>query len=358
MITLLFILTSTFTLSNSITFLAVERITPSTKATPTGDPNFEVIRPFANQHLSDTFTNPFLMCDEWGQVTKQLGKPAMDPGSPQVTGKRHVGWHPHRGFDIVSVIKEGRGSHADSMGNVEIVRPGGIQWMRTGSGVEHAEGGGNPEGAAKHGFQLWINLPASMKMSEPDYGTVQPEDIPEEDYTTIGGGLLRYYAGAFKNSASFNDRNDFTIIDVEVPSNATQIVSIPIQFERIIVYVYRGHGTVSGKKVPSQKAAVMTIGALEVDTILDLDSSSDPYQHVENDIFANVATMELKAGTEGYAVMIFAAIPMNEPIAWRGPIVMNKNSEIQTAYKELRAGTFLKKRVDYDYKAKALTKRE
>jgi quercetin 2,3-dioxygenase len=351
---LLQLIAITCTLSKIQPKLIVKQVTPSTKANPTGDPNFSVIRPFANRYLKDVFTNPFLMCDEWGEITKELGKPAIDPGPPKVTGKRHVGWHPHRGFDIVSVIKEGRGAHADSLGNVEIVRPGGIQWMRTGSGVEHAEGGGNPEGAAKHGFQLWINLPSKMKMNEPSYGTVQPENIPEVDHTSNNGGLVRYLAGAYHKSASFPDREDFTIIDVEIPPNATEIVSIPIIFERVIIYVYRGEGTISGRKVRPQRAAVLSIGAVEVDATMSVDDKYQPFE--ELDMFDDVATVELAAGKQGYAVMIFAAIPLKEPIAWRGPIVMNKDSEIQRAYRELQIGTFLKKRVNYNYQERALTK--
>ena len=331
--------------------LVVSGITPSTKANPTGDPKFTVTRPFSNRYLSDVFSNPFLMADEWGDPVKILGKPAVDPGPPSVTGKRHVGWHPHRGFDIVSVIKEGRGAHADSMGNIEVVRPGGIQWMRTGSGVEHAEGGGSPVGAAKHGFQLWINLPSHMKMNDPSYGTVQPEHIPQEDNTNKRGGLVRYLAGAYKNSASFPDRKDFSIIDVELPANATQIVSLPLQFEKVIIYAYRGRGKIAGQLVRPQNAAVLTVGAVEVEATAVMEDVEPQEFH-----FNDLATVELQAGGKGYAVLIFAAVPLAEPIAWRGPIVMNTDREIEEAYRELRSGSFLKKRVGYDYKKKALTK--
>ena len=325
--------------------LVVSRVSPSTTATPTGDPNFEVIRPFSNRYIRDEFSNPFLMCDEWGIPHKELGHPAVDPGPPAVTGKRHVGWHPHRGFDIVSVIKEGRGSHADSMGNVEVVRPGGIQWMRTGSGVEHAEGGGNPVNADKHGFQLWINLPSYMKMNEPSYGTVQPENVPQVNNTGNRGGLIRYLSGAFQHSASFRDRDDFSIIDIELPANSTEIISIPIQFDRIIAYAYRGSGMIADRNVSTQNTAIVTVGAIETSAAADADVGA-----------ASVATLNLRAGKKGYAVLLFAAKHMREPIAWRGPIVMNQQSEIKTAYRELRAGTFLKKRVGYDYRAIAQTK--
>ena len=95
-------------------------------------------------------------------------------------------------------------------------------------------------------------------------------------------------------------------------------------------------------------------GAVEVDATMSVDDKYQPFE--ELDMFDDVATVELAAGKQGYAVMIFAAIPLKEPIAWRGPIVMNKDSEIQRAYRELQIGTFLKKRVNYNYQERALTK--
>ena len=86
--------------------------------------------------------------------------------------------HCHAGFDILTYMKEGRGSHADSLGNVAVVRPGGIQWMRTGSGIEHAEGGGNPEGINKHGFQIWVSADSFLKKNEEPFAMPPPASVP------------------------------------------------------------------------------------------------------------------------------------------------------------------------------------
>jgi redox-sensitive bicupin YhaK (pirin superfamily) len=95
--------------------------------------------------------SPFLLMHDFGEPSKLLDTlVADDPGPPQERAEKIVGWHPHRGFDIITYMKEGRGSHADSLGNQAVVRPGGIQWLRCGSGIEHAEGGGNPEHANTH----------------------------------------------------------------------------------------------------------------------------------------------------------------------------------------------------------------
>lgn len=297
-------------------------------AYPTGDYKFKVFQPFPKVFSAEE-VDPFLMCDEWGASKKAMGVLAPDPGPPQVLGERHVGWHPHRGFDILSYVKEGRGNHADSLGNVAIVRPGGIQWMRTGSGVEHAEGGGSPESANKHGFQIWINLPAEMKMSQPQYGTVQPEDIPE---LRSGLGVLsRILAGP--GGASFTDRGDIHIADCELPARTAHQHLLSIHPDTLIVYVYHGEGTVGGRTLRQQQAAMFQVG-----------EALKPHDD---------AHLDLQAGSDGFGVLIFAGQRLNQPIAWQGPIVMNTEEETRVAFSELRRGTFLKSRVSYDYKAEA-----
>ena len=136
--------------------------------------------------------------------------------------------------------------------------------MRTASGVEHAEGGGNPKNANKHGFQLWINLPSNLKMTTTGYGTVQPEDIPE--LTSASGVKTRYVAGW--KSAAFLDRSSaFTIIDGEMPRNTQHVVYLPKNLlETVLVYVYRGKtGTVNRKHVSPAHIARLTTGAQNVE---------------------------------------------------------------------------------------------
>ena len=306
---------------------------------PTGDKSFKVWQPWPSAIPAEDIS-PFLMADEWGAPTKRPldGKAAADPGPPPSQGERHVGWHPHRGFDIVSYIREGRGSHADSMGNVAVVRPGGIQWLRCGSGIEHAEGGGNPPGAAKHGFQLWINARRAQKMAPPAYGTVQPEGIPV--VRGAGGGVSRLLAGA--RGAAFTDRaDDFMIADCELPAGATHSHAVPAALTgSVVVYAYDGAGTVGGRALRPRQALV-----------LELESPSDDADGEDADADA---VLELAAtAPDGFAVMVFAGRPLGEPIAWRGPIVMSTQRELRSAYDELARGTFLKERVPFDYKAHA-----
>lgn len=350
-------------LSKLLPTLVVTKVIKATKGT--GYIGERRTRPFPNKYLQDIFTNPFLLCDEWGEATKELAKSAFDPGPPDDAGKLYEAWHEHRGFDILSVIKEGRGSHADSLGNTGVVKPGGIYWLRTGSGVEHAEEVGDEkvdvEEVAGHGFQIWINLPSNMKMNDPNYGIVQSENIPKIDHTgtLANGGLVKYLAGAYNNAASFPDRTDFTIMDVELPPNATESISIPIQYENVIVYAYRGKGKISGKYVPRQGVAVLALSADGVEVEVEVDATAnvhvDKQTLEESHTFDKAARVELVAEIEGYAVMIFAAVPLTEPLIWRRDIIMNTESEIEQALTELRDGTFLKKRVDYNYRERALT---
>ena len=113
--------------------------------------------------------DPFLMCDVFN-MPETKGKAGVD--------EFPVDWHPHRGFDIVSYLRSGTGRHADSLGNRETFETPGMQWMCTGSGVEHAEGGANDIGQIVQGFQIWINVPAEKKMDDPKYGTVPTKDLP------------------------------------------------------------------------------------------------------------------------------------------------------------------------------------
>ena len=312
---------------------------------PTGDKSFKVWQPWPSALPAEDIS-PFLMCDEWGAPTKALDtRAARDPGPPPAQGERHVGWHPHRGFDIVSYIREGRGSHADSLGNVAVVRPGGVQWLRTGSGIEHAEGGGNPPGASKHGFQLWINLPRAMKMAKPRYGTVQPEDIPV--VRGDGGGVSRLLAGA--GAAAFADRaGDFAIADCELPPGATHAHAVPAALTgTVVLYAYAGAGTAGGRALRPREALV-----LELDDAAGADADADASADAAN-ADADAAIELVATAEEGFGVMVFAGRPLGEPIAWRGPIVMAKQWELRQAYDELRAGTFLKERVPFDFKAHA-----
>jgi len=310
---------------------------------PTGDPTFGVLEAFPGQGNLDQYAiSPFLLAHEWGKATKKIdGRVAKDDGPPVLSDgaakTKSVGWHPHRGFDLITYAKEGRGSHADSLGNVAIVRPGGVQWMRSGSGIEHAEGGGNPVGNNKHGFQLWINLPGRMKMDAPAYGSVQPEDVPE--VKSSGGGLTRIIAGA--GSDALGDRKDMIIIDCELPANTTHTLRIAKEHAgTVIVYAYVGGGVVGGKAMRPHETARVGVDPAHLGGI---------WAHPKAR-----GLLHFKAThADGLAVMVFAGKDIGEQIAWQGPIVMNTDKEIQEAYAELQDGSFYKKRASYDYQLAA-----
>ena len=305
--------------------LAVDSKHASHVSYPTGDKSFSVLESFPGHGpLAAENISPFLLSHEWGTATKRIdGRVAPDPGPPSARSKaKLVGWHPHRGFDLVTYVKEGRGCHADSLGNVAVVRPGGVQWMRSGSGIEHAEGGGNPPEASKHGFQLWINLPASMKMDKPAYGTVQPEDVPE--LRDPAGGTSRFIAGNFSNA--LGDRSDMMIVDCELPDGvaAHSLLIPPALTGVVLAYAYQGSGTVAGTRLKPGETVVLRGGAAAsaagADGLIVMSSYGT-------------------AGQEGFGVMVFAGLPIEgEEIAWRGPIVMNSDAEIDAAYAELRRG--------------------
>jgi len=161
-------------------------------AHPTGDPSFAVQQSMPSAVPQDE-SDPFLMCDEFG--------PAPSKGAYGTDSDKgfYVGWHPHHGMDILSYFVAGNGRHADSMGNREIFRSPGFQWLSVGSGIEHAEGGGTPRGETEHGFQIWLRMPAARMGDAPRYGTVEPEGM-----TTVAlddrGSLARVIAGPFRDA--------------------------------------------------------------------------------------------------------------------------------------------------------------
>mmetsp|Transcript_105324 Transcript_105324/g.339353 ORF Transcript_105324/g.339353 Transcript_105324/m.339353 type:complete len:375 (-) Transcript_105324:562-1686(-) len=320
-------------------------------AYPTGDLSFKVYQPFPKVFPAEQ-VDPFLMCDEWGRSLKKMGEASVDPGAPDVAGERHANWHPHRGFDILSYVKEGRGRHADSLGNKATVRPGGLQWMRTGSGVEHAEGGGTPEGANKHGFQIWINLPAELKMAKPEYGTTQPEDVPE--VRSPSGAVSRLLAG--RQGACFPSREDIHIADCELPGGASHVHLLPGTsgkaggFETLVVYVYRGQGVVGGRALGPQQGASLSL-QVEGQTLADLAAEGQEEQRQLAQ--GGELGLEIETGEAGLGLLVFAGRKLRQPIAWNGPVVMNTDLEIREAFDELRRGSFLKERAPYDFKLSA-----
>jgi redox-sensitive bicupin YhaK (pirin superfamily) len=239
-----------------------------------------------------------------------------------------VGWHPHRGFDIASYLRSGTGRHGDSLGNRGTFSTPGMQWISTGSGVEHAEGGANEKGQMVQGFQIWINVPAARKMDDPRYGTVPESELPLVDVSE--GVTARVLAGyALGVKGPFETVQSVQMIDFELDKSATVNFEIGEGLDTAILYLYEG-----------VLESVNDEGPFEAGSILLFDADNDEKRG-----------MVLQAAEQltGKA-MLFAGKKLKEPVAWHGPIVMNTQQQVRETLRELQTGRFPPKRVSWDYK--------
>jgi redox-sensitive bicupin YhaK (pirin superfamily) len=269
-----------------------------------------------NSKLSD----PFLMCDYF-DMQESTG-PASDPD------EFPVGWHPHRGFDIASYLKSGLGRHGDSLGNRETFETPGMQWMSTGSGVEHAEGGASEKGDLVQGFQIWINVPGERKMDDPRYGTVPTEDLPlvklnDKVSARVLAGNTLGVVGPFETVQPVE------MADFELEPDATIEVDVGKGLNTVMLYVYEGALEDLNDK-----------GGVQAGNVVLMDADSDEKRGLRMK-----TSSSSKAG-----VMLFAGKKLDEPIAWHGPIVMNTQKQIDDTIHELRSGQFPPSRVPWDYK--------
>jgi redox-sensitive bicupin YhaK (pirin superfamily) len=221
-------------------------------------------------------------------------------------------WHPHRGIETVTYLIEGDIEHGDSLGNKGSIYDGECQWMTAGSGIIHQE---MPK-PSEHmlGAQLWINLPARDKMTAPEYGDIKKEDVPviHEEGTEVHliAGKYLENSGAFKGSFV-----DATYLDVDMePGSSWQYESEP--GSTLFVYIVKG----SAAFVPEGE---------EMDARQAL-------------LFGEGRRIAVKAGSSGVRFLLLTAQPLNEPIAWGGPIVMNTDEELNKAFEELDNDTFIK----------------
>ena len=270
--------------------------------------------------ISEQEADPFLMCDYFNSVEKN--------GPVSHPDEFPVDWHPHRGFDIASYLKSGVGRHGDSLGNRETYATPGMQWMNTGSGVVHAEGGATAKGVRMQGFQIWINVPKENKMDKPDYGTVTPDLLPKLSVGDGGVTESRVLAGAmFDQTGPFRTKQDVQMVDLELESGSTIETSIADGLDTALLYVYEGGlSDANGQEAKKQSVVV-------------LDASDDAARGIK-----------LTGGEEKSGVLLFAGKKLKQPIAWRGPIVMNTQEQIMDTFRELRSGIFPPVRVDWNYK--------
>lgn len=246
-------------------------------------------------------------------------------------------WHPHRGIETVTYVLAGTVEHGDSMGNRGTVEAGGIQWMTAGSGIVHQEMPKGDGDGRMHGFQLWVNLPASLKMTAPRYQGVEAGDIPV--VTDDDGTKVSIVCGEFWGQTGPVDGivADPVYLDVSVPPRTTR--SLPVETTRhAFAYVFAGGGTFCNASAP---LAVPTEGVGWADT--SLHSAADDRSLV---LFDRGDEVTVKTGDEGIRFLLVSGKPLEEPVAWYGPIVMNTQEQLRQAYDELQSGTFLRSSED------------
>ena len=271
----------------------------------------------AGVHLSRVFGkaelsnfDPFLLLDDF----RGDNPDGYLPGFPM---------HPHRGIETITYMLEGTVDHRDSIGNAGTIGPGDVQWMSAGSGILHEEMPHGDTANRMYGFQLWANLPAASKMMPPRYQEVLAADIPLLDRQD--GSKVRIIAGQVDGVEG--PVRDIIIepeyLDVEMPNDSLFIHDV-IPGHTVFVYVIAGAGRFGGtdtSDIEARKAANRTLISFGRD---------------EGDQIA------VRAGREGVRFLLISGKPLDEPVAWGGPIVMNTREELQLAFRELEAGTFIK----------------
>lgn len=247
--------------------------------------------------------DPFLLLDHFGSA---------DPHD-YVAG---FPWHPHRGIETVTYMLDGRVAHGDSLGNEGVIGAGDVQWMSAGSGIIHQEMPQQRDGLLR-GFQLWVNLPASEKMSLPAYRGVSAPEIPSVPLEH--GGRAQVIAGTFERVEGpvRGIPVDPLYLDVQLPAAG-----------RLRLPAARGH----------------TALAFAVEGSLTLDGSGRAVEANHVALLGDGDHVEAVAGAAGARFLFVTGRPLHEPVAWYGPIVMNRPEELSQAVVELRRGDFVKHR--------------
>ncbi len=305
--------------------MSVRPVRATARAVPT--------REGAGVHLHRVFgfgetelTDPFLLLDDF-----RNDDPALYA--------RGFPWHPHRGIETISYVLAGTVAHADSLGNAGAIGAGDVQWMTAGSGILHQE---MPQGDAAgrmHGFQLWANLPARLKMTTPRYQDVRAADIPE--VTDDDGTAVRIVIGEFWGRTGPVDgiAAEPLLLDVRVPPGRRKVLAVDTR-RTAFAYVFEGAGVFADAAPPK---GVLVEREVDGQEVVVRDASGDRTLVV----FGSGDEVVVQAGPDGVRFLLAAGAPLREPVAWQGPIVMNSRAELSTAFQELRSGTFLKEKAGF-----------
>jgi len=294
--------TSTQHTPTAAAFRTVEGIHKSTSFHWVGD-GFFVSTYFPSRHLPAERVSPFVLMD-------------YGPGedfAPTAHGKRGIGWHPHRGFETVTLAWEGAVAHRDNAGNSGIIGPGDVQWMTAGAGIfheEYHEEGFARRGGRMHMMQLWVNLPRAKKMATPGYQPVTKANIPS--VPLAGGGQVRVIAGDYEGARGpAHTFTPITMLDADLPPGGRLSVQLPANYNAMAV-VAKGRVR-AGDRVASAGELVL---------------------------FANDAPRLELVAEEDTHVILLSGEPLNEPVVAYGPFVMNTMEEIREAIADVNRGGF------------------
>ncbi|MEL7175842.1 MAG: pirin family protein [Pseudomonadota bacterium] len=265
--------------------------------------------------------DPFLLFDDFRNDRPQ----DFEAGFP---------WHPHRGIETITYVLNGTVDHGDSLGNEGTLGAGDVQWMTAGSGILHQEMPHGNAAGQMHGFQLWANLPTSLKMTAPRYQDVKGKDIPE--VIDDDGTRVKVIVGAFWGKSGPVDgiAADPQYLDIFVPAGVKKTFKIDT-YRRAFAYVFEGAGAFADASDPQGVLLEKEVAGEELN-IRDLSGNRTLIR------FGTGDEVTVQAGADGVRFLLISGAPIQEPVAWHGPIVMNTQDELQTAMRELRNGTFIK----------------
>ena len=266
-------------------------------------------------------TDPFLLLDDFRN----------DRPADYLAG---FPWHPHRGIETITYVLSGTVEHGDSLGNRGTLGAGDVQWMTAGRGIMHQE---MPQGDAQgrmHGFQLWANLPSSLKMTAPRYQDIKAGEIPE--VVDDDGTRVRVVCGEFwgKKGPVDGVAADPRYLDITVPAGKCK--KLKVETERhAFAYIFEGDGRFVSASRPF---GVLTEKQVDGDELL----MREPVGNRSLVLFDSGDEIEVQAGERGIRFLLVSGKPIEEPVAWYGPIVMNTRTQLEQAVAELRNGTFIR----------------
>lgn len=276
---------------------SIRKIDQVITGTPATDgAGVKLVRLFGGEEQAKRF-DPFLMMDGFDSINSS----DYAKGFP---------WHPHRGIETITYLIRGNLEHRDSLGTIGVINDGDVQWMTAGSGIVHQE---MPQDSDHMlGIQLWLNLPAKHKMTQPKYGDILSQDIP---VVSEGDNIIRVISGKYRGTAgAFTGAYvEPTFLDVELASNTKWQLDTTAG-HKYFVYVVSGSISTDGQDIADKHVVLYTDG----------DS------------------IELTSGADGARLLVLGGKPLHETIAWAGPVVMNTEAELHLAFSEIQDGSFIK----------------